>query len=584
MRVKLRPGTHFAPVRQGVHFARAGKAFVLAGPPTLYRLLDSRIDLLDAGTDSEALIAALGGEPARPVVEHVLRTLLAQDVLLDLDALTVPEPDPAAAARHAEVIGYLEARSDDPYRVLAELRAATVAVLGAGPAAEVLTRSLAAYGIGRVRADSGGAADALTVLVDDADRPLDLDAALAGLPSDAAVLPVHAGARTAVVGAVTAAGAGTGAFAAAVHRAAGWAAADPESAAPRPLSALLAGALAAHTALGELSGLDRGRAPAAVYGREARSAALAPPADPPLPRWEAVTAATGAVTAPTGAVTAPTGAVTAEEPLTAERLTAAWAPLEAPRRGLWLRGRDLDLPQVPVPLATATVVGTRTGQQPVRVAGWGTDRPSASLSTMLAAARRVAALHRDPTAGVPAAGATRDHWLLDGALRVLGPEALALAPEAVLGWTDLDSAEQRTLWSLLDEYFGRNVRAVRHRLPGLSWVLTAVTDADGEVRAAEWGPSPTAATRTALAAAVAQAQADPATRALLAGPADPAGPVGPAVGTAELALAPGGAVRSLAAELSRAAADRGGALRGERLRHDGVLGELPLFLGPVRLS
>ncbi|MCI4061352.1 hypothetical protein MRQ36_01690 [Micromonospora sp. R77] len=276
MRVKLRPGTHFAPVPQGIYWTRAGRSFLLTAPAGLYLALDSQLDLLTRGTDVDELSSALG-ESARPAVQRILDTLLDRDVLLDLDRAGTP-PTPGEADRYAEVLSYLEARCADPYRVFARLRASVVPVLGDGPAAAVARRTIVGYGATTTATVSPGTE--LVVLVDDADRPLDLVAAAASLPAGTRVVPVHAGERIALVGAPEAGDLAE--FVALGRRAGDWAAAEPDGAAPCPLSAVLAGSLATHAVLGALTGtLPAESAPTLVHGHDVQAQRL--PGRPPRP-------------------------------------------------------------------------------------------------------------------------------------------------------------------------------------------------------------------------------------------------------------------------------------------------------------
>ncbi|MFE1322078.1 hypothetical protein [Kitasatospora phosalacinea] len=615
MRVKLRPGTHFAPVRQGVYVTKGGESFVLAGPPVLYTVLDSRLAELTDGTDVDALVAAFGDESARPVLDRVLRALLDRDVLLDLDALTTPAPDPATAARHAETLAHLEAHSPDPYRDFARLRAAKVHVLGGGPAAETAARSLRRHGVtdtsvsATVSADGdgdgtggSGAVTAVTadwtVLVTDHEHPSDPPATL---PPGTRVVTVHAGPRVAVV-AEPDATTDPAALEAAVRRAEAWTTDDPEAPAPRPLSAVLAGALAARAVLAALTGIDPApRKATVIHGHQLRTARIPLPVGPAETTAEATADAVaggGADVASAGAgvpaafagaagdgVPAGSGGrgadvasagaglpavfagvLTADGELPgAQDLLAAWAPLTARWTGPVRLGRDLDLDQMPFALETVDLL---TGPTPVRVVGWGADRAAAGVAALLAAARRMAG----PDG---AAGATEERWLLDGALRQLGSELLLARPGEPLGWDGLGSTEGRTLLGLLESWFGRTVELSHRRCPVLDWSLVTVTEQDGTVAATEWGDTPAAAARAALATAVARAQADPEVRALFAERP---------VGTGTLENCPAAAVRSALDRLRTDPAARGRTLRARRLSHDPVAGPLPLHCGPVRLA
>ncbi|MFC9328307.1 hypothetical protein [Kitasatospora sp. NPDC057015] len=564
MRVKLRPGTHFAPVRQGVHVARGGESFVLAGPPTLYTVLDSRLAELCDGTDVDALVAAFGSESARPVLDRILRALVDRDVLLDLDTLTTPAPDAATAARYAETLAYLEAHSTDPYGDFARLRSARVRVLGGGPAAETAARSLRRHGVADGSAATDGpepAEPGWAVLIADHEHP---PGPPAPLPPGTRVVAVHAGEHVALVAELDDA-TGTAAFEAAAHRAAAWVAGDREAAAPRPLSAVLAGALAARAVLAGLTGIDRSpRSATVIHGRQLRTARIPLPDGPaeapaaPAPEGAPGTSGDGEGL---GVAVLPTQDV---DPPATEELLSAWAPLTTRWVGPVRRGRDLDLDQLPFSLETVELL---TGPAPARAAGWGPDRGAAGVGALLAAARLLAGADG-------AAGTTEGRWLLDGVLRRLGAELLLGRPGGRLDWDGLGSTEGRTRLGLLESWFGRSVELTLRHCPVLDWSLVTVTEQDGTVAATEWGDTPATAARSALGAAVARAQADPEVRGLLEQP----------VGTAVLESCPATAVRLALSRLGTEEAVRGRTVRARRLTHDPVTGPLPLHCGPVRLS
>jgi hypothetical protein len=569
VKVKLRPGTHFAPVPQGIHWSHRGRSFVLTAPVGLYRVLDGQLGLLTTGTDVDELVSAVGDEAARPVFDRLVQTLLRQDVLLNLDAVTVPAPDARTAARYAEVLSFLEARCADPYRVFADLRTSRVAVVGGGPAVPVVVRALSAHGTGAAyRADARSAGDAAAVvLVDDLDQPLDLVDAAAQVPPGTPVVPVFAGAEVALVGEARS-GADLSAFVEICRRADMWPSVDPDSAAPRPVSAVLAGSLAARAVLDALTGAgDEPPGPILVYGRDVATRRLPVSAATdrrPARCWLPVHDFPEPGPAAPGGGRVPGPAAPAD-------LLAAWAPVTARWTGLVHPGRDLDLVQLPMALATADLV---TGGAPARVAGWGADRAQAGAHAVLAAARRLVARFSRPGL-VAAAGATTDRWLLDGVLRVLAADLLGRPPGRDLGWADLTTAAQRTRWSLLEDYFERPVRLRVSALPGLDWSLATVTDGSGEIRVGEWGYSPDSAVPAALAAALACAQAEPPVRELLAGwPA----------GTQILQWLPEARLREGIRQVRALLAARGQRAAGERLVHDPVLGEPPLVCGPVWLS
>ncbi|MFG2824778.1 hypothetical protein ACGFX4_35770 [Kitasatospora sp. NPDC048365] len=532
MRVKLRPDTHYAPVPQGLYVARGGREFVLAGPPALYELVDGLLGPLTEGADLDRLTAATGDPAARPVLAHVLGRLLRQDVLIDLDALTVPAPDPRTSAEYADVLAHLETRSADPYRDFAVLLAATVTVLGAGPATRTAVRTLCSSGVTDLPAQ-------------DADGP-----ALT-LRSAGWAVTVHTEDRYALLGDGTEPGALTG-------RIAAWLDARPHEAAPTPLSATLAGSLAAHTALDRLLGGPGRPGPLLIHGPHLTTSQLPPLPARTGPEWTVLTEP------PRSAE--PSGVADTAVP-DAAAVLGTLAPLTAPWTGLVVPGDDGPLPQLPVSLATVRPLGGDL------LAAWGRTRAAAVLGAVLHALRALA--DRDcppgtqhPTYSVPAAGSSPTRFLLDGALRLLHP---ALAAPAPVAWEELDSARQRSMWSVLDEWFHRDTTLTVRRLDGTDWQLAEVTDTAGDLRAAAWGCDRSTALEAALTAAVAQAQADPETRARLAA-------AGPATPAEELT---GAQAEAALAQLTARLAAHSHALRAVVRTHDPVLGPLPATAGRV---
>ncbi|MFE4972629.1 hypothetical protein ACFRAR_10955 [Kitasatospora sp. NPDC056651] len=548
MRVKLRPDTHYAPVPQGLYVARGGREFVLAGPPALHELIDGLLGPLTEGADLDELAAATGDPAARPVLAHVLGRLLHQGVLLDLDALTVPAPDPRTAAEYADVLAHLETRSTDPYRDFAALRAATVTVLGSGPAARTAVRTLRGAGVTDLPA--GGA-----------ERP-----ALTLRRADGGTVTVHTDERYALLG-------DGGEPAALTERIAAWLDARPHEAAPTPLSATLAGSLAAHTTLDRLLGGPGGPGPLLIHGPHLTTSRLPALPERPAPEW--ATAEWDALARPPRG-TAPdadapdadasnSGAPDTETP-DAAAVLGTLTPLTAPWTGLVVPGDDGPLPQLPVSLATVRPLGGDP------LAAWGRTRAAAVLDAVLQALRALAATGHPPGAhpadAVPAAGSSPTRFLLDGALRLLRP---ALAAPAPVAWEDLDNARQRSMWSVLDEWFHRDTTLTVRRLDGTGWQLAEAADATGELRAAAWGEDRSTALEAALTAAAAQAQADPGTRARLvaAGAATPVEQLTAARADAALA------------RLAEHLAERVGTLRAAVRHHDPVLGPLPATAGRV---
>jgi hypothetical protein len=561
MRVKLRPDAHYAQVPQGMYWSRGGRSFALAGPPALYQLVDGSLGRLSCGTSLDELVRDAGDEAARPILRRVLERLVSEDILLDLDALTVPAPDPATADRFAEVIAFLESHCRDPYRVFAALRGSSAAVAGGGPAAQVAARTLRSYGVRDVRHGARYTPEMrdcrVTLVIDDADAPLE-PLPPASEPRGNPMIAVYAGPRFALIGPPGGSG---------VHRAAvrarieSWLDAGPDGPAPRPLSAVLAGSLAAHAALVLLTGAgERPEATTLVHGRLLRtrqltiSAAELEPAD----CWRLIPDPLNRIgdDEPAGAA-APAAAATLE----------SVAAFSQPWTGPAGRGSDAELVQMPLSLATAQL--RDSGRL---VAGWGENRAEATLDALLAAARELAAPCPVRPQAAAAAGSGFARWLLDGALRCLAKDLASRTSPHSVDRAGLTDATQRSLWSVCEDYFQRRLHAELYRFPGLDWCLAVVEGADGGLRARAWGPDAPAAMRTALAAAAAAAQPDPDIRNLLA-----AG--GPATGLVE--RLPEAAVRAGLRQVEKLLADEGRQLNAERRQADPVLGELPLCCGLV---
>lgn len=607
MRVKLRPDAHCAPVSRGAYWSRGDRSFILSGPPALYTLIDDQLDALLNGTSVDEMVAAAGDEAARPVLEHVVRALVAQDVLIDLDAVRGPLPDQETARDHVELLAYLETHCAEPYEALAAVRAARLTVLGTGPAADAARRGLAANGIAQ---DS--TRPTLTVLVDDCDDPLDLLAAMADLPPGTPVLPVVAAADLALVGPVCATLQGLLSFQALRARAADWQRTGDQAPASRPISAVLAGSLAAHTVLADLAGTGDGRRTALiVHGHAVQTTAVQMPdlstdeAWRPVKIDDAATADSLVETAIPGHDTEAAARFDSDHGDTelqqvhrlAVGLTTRWT-------GVARWGRDLDLPQLPVSLATAETVA-RSGPSGVQdidrdidqdidraatatapgphFLGWGTSRSAAGLTAVLAVLRhRVAQEHAAYDGSrLPAAGLTQAHWLADGLLRHAAPEALTRSPGTALPWGEIDNSSVRSLWSLMHDFFEIPLALRMYTVPGLDWHLcTAMDTTTDEVLAAQWGPSRLSAAYATLLAAVARAQFDAAQKSAPQAPVLPPDPIG----TWSLEIAPDRQVHSCLRQLRDRARSNGLVPRARQLVRDEAIGELPLVCGLVWLA
>jgi hypothetical protein len=563
VKVKLRPGTHIAPVPQGVYLSRAGQSFVLRGPAALYPLLDGQLGRLTTGTTVDELVAAVGAEAARPVFDHVVSVLLDRGMLFDVDS-GGQQPPPEEARRYADVLAYLEAQHADPYLAFARLRAATVLLLEQVPAPESLVRSLAACGLRTVR--SPDVASTLTVVVTGyppATAWPDV------VPPQSPVLPVFLLPAGALVGPVCARPAQYAAVTRAAERMVAWQRAEPALAAPASTGMVLAGSLASRVAFEYLVAADPpDRLATVVYGRllESRRVALpALPADdgivPPL-------TADGWTEVDPDAVLAeaePTPPTAAEAHDRTGALTSQWTGLAG-----W--HRDLDLPQLP--MATATL-DSRVAGPAGRVAGWGDNRAGAGVDAVLAFLRaRCDATAPDapgPAAAVSAAGLTPGRFLVDGLLRLAAPEVLAAVVPDKVDWADLPHRQVSALWSLLRDYFEIPAEVWLRTVPDLSWPLASVV-ADGAVLATQWGPGPASATQAALSAAVARVQL---------GAGFPALPQDEPAGTWALAAVGPAAVGRCHRELRSWLSARTRTVSAVRLVADPVAGELPFPCGRV---
>jgi hypothetical protein len=551
VRIKLRPGCHFAPTEHGLLCRFHHSSFVVGGPVALFGLLDSRIGALMDGTDTTTLAASAG--PAAPVLEKILDILLERGYAFDLDAAGGPVPDPETAARHEDLLSHLEEYSPRPYAALAALRSALVSVRGGGPAAATAGRALESFGLKTSPADAADPAR-LTILIDDEQEPLGLLAA--DSPASAAILPLLAGAELIVVGPVLDDVRRLPAFLAAADRAACWQRTDPTAPAPHRVGASLAGSLAARRALDHLAALDGidGAGDLLVVHGHAASVARVP--------------FTARGTAPTW------------QPLAPEHLDAEdrdpdddqLAPLTAPWRGLARRrGGTVESGRPVVAVALEPLVPKSDGLE----VGWGSDMGSAGRSGALALLRtHVESVSTANDAGEPddravaAAGSSVARWFLDGLLRLLARDALRWQPDHEVRWEDLDSSTTRSLWSAVADYHASPVDLAEHRVAGVEWHLVSARDrGTGAVVAAEWGPTMQTAAYAALGTMFARREQRPEKVAVRA------------VGTHCVELLPEPAVRAVIERLAGGDGPAGRGVSALRLSSDPVLGTLPVPCG-----
>ncbi|SMQ16988.1 hypothetical protein SAMN06272771_3370 [Streptomyces sp. Ag82_O1-12] len=314
-------------------------------------------------------------------------------------------------------------------------------------------------------------------------------------------------------------------------RARAWADAEGVEPATGPIAHSLAGALAAQLLTDTLTSVAEPGEAHVVHGHDLTADRVTVTG---APVSEAV--AVRLADAPAEPLPAPEDALDA-----AGVLTARWT-------GLFASAQGEDLPQMPVALRAAEHRADRTGT----VTAWAAHQETATIAAALAALRDRAT---DAT-GTPAAGLTREHWLLDGALR-----RLARTDGDVLDTDAPLHAEGHRIAAELRALLGEAepVLAVS-RYAGVGWPLAEVT-VDGRPLGAGWGPTAAEATYAALCTALAVAQT---------------GGTAGRLSTDALLTADGTTRAALREQLTARAVHE-----GQPRRTDPVLGELPFWHGPV---
>ncbi|MBB4714547.1 hypothetical protein BJ965_004429 [Streptomyces luteogriseus] len=314
-------------------------------------------------------------------------------------------------------------------------------------------------------------------------------------------------------------------------RARAWADAEGVEAATGPIAHSLAGALAAQLLTDTLTGVAEPGEAHVVHGPDLTADRVTVTG---APVNEAV--AVRLDDAPAEPLPAPEDALEA-----AGVLSARWT-------GLFASAQGEDLPQMPLALRAAEHRADRTGT----VTAWAAHQETATIAAALAALRdRVT-----DGSGTPAAGLTREHWLLDGALRRLArTEGDVLDTDAPL------HAEGRRIAAELAALLGgaEPVLAVA-RYAHVGWPLAEVT-VDGRPLGAGWGPTAVEATYAALCTALAVAQT---------------GGTAGRLSTDALLTADDVTRAALREQLTAR-----GVHEGRPRRSDPVLGELPFWHGPV---
>jgi hypothetical protein len=475
-------------------FISPRRSFAITGPPTLLALLDRIVPMLEDGSDVPALVAALGRESLRPVVESIIGSLERHGMLLDPARLTTPEPTPSERTRFAGAIAHLETIAEDPNGALRRVRAAYAVVRGGGPQAASASEALVSSGFGDVSVEHppGKEPEPLGDMplpdpravegVDD--HQLEIAVALRGddAGEEFASVPVCWTGGVLLCGPVVESDGDRDRHAALVRRVADWAEREQLDGATRPLGPMLAAAFAAHAAF-ERVGLGRGPGLAHVV----HSA---------LEADEIALDEASAVAAPAAPAPGPEESAGAEIAHATEAITAAGRLLE---RWSGLARWDMpgDLPQIPVAI---TVLAGRDSSVPERMLGWGTTEAHASLDAVLGLLRCAAWAGDGP--GVIAAGRDERDGVLDGVLRLLleelgTPEPLALSALDVEG---------RRRWRALTDGEGFDAHLVLAPLDGGELALAEIHGPDGETLASQWGLGAAAAT-SVLGAVIARRRA-----------------------------------------------------------------------------
>ncbi|MFD5738124.1 hypothetical protein ACFXJM_09485 [Streptomyces massasporeus] len=341
-------------------------------------------------------------------------------------------------------------------------------------------------------------------------------------------VPVLLGPGPVLVGPV---GVAPGVWAVFRDRARAWADAEGVEPATGPIAHSLAGALAAQLLTDTLTGVAEPGEAHVVHGPDLTADRVTVTG---APVSEAV--AVRLADAPAEPLPAPEDALDA-----AGVLTARWT-------GLFASAQGEHLPQMPLALRAAEHRADRAGT----VTAWAAHQETATIAAALAALRDRAT----DASGTAAAGLTREHWLLDGALRQLArTEGDVLDTDAPL------HAEGRRIAAELRALPGAAEPVLTvSRYAGVGWPLAEVT-ADGRPLGAGWGPTAVEATYAALCTALAVAQT---------------GGTAGRLSTDALLTVDDATRAALRAQLTARAVHE-----GHPLRTDPVFGELPFWHGPV---
>lgn len=579
MRIRLRPGVHYAPVREGVYVGTPRTHFVIRGPRTLYQLLDELVPLLEDGSTEDEAAAALRATAVPRLTRQVIRAMENKGLFLDLSALSEPEPDADTRRRYAGALADLEAASDDPYAAFRRLRASRVLLTGPPTAVLPAARGLLRAGVtrlllavpepaaarplaerapgtavialadGKIATEVGDVAAAMYA-APDADL---LDLQRAELSDGRPTVPVLTSGPLAVVGPAVLTAVDAAAWPTLCARARRWQADGPVEPAAPPTADALAGALAGQSLFRLLAGIARPGEAHVIYGGTLTAEALTIATPPPGPGRRHDLEHVQADVAP--------------------ELGATLDTVHAAARR-WL-GRFAiitpeDLPQIPVALVTAEHRVPPGGE----VLAWGADQEKATIAAGLACLRAQAV----PGRSAGAAGTTRTRWLLDGALRLLDDRLTRTDSSGRQDDTDGGANRRRARWlrQAIEDHEGVRVCVQAYALGGAGWRLSGVTRADtGEILARAWGPDQAQATVAALAMAVARLQARRAFGRDISAPS---------TDTSALITAPDSAVEALLGQVKAFARRWEVTVAGSAADADPLLGPLELWHGPVHLE
>lgn len=551
MKLRARPHLHYAPIPDGVYVGADSSQFALRGSPVLFRVADVCVPMMEAGATEDELVEALGSERARPAVRHVVGKLREHGMLLETGTFTAPEPPAEVRERYRESLARLESVSEDPYAAFASLRSAHVLLVGPPESVRPAARGLARAGVAQVTERDAVAGDVSYDAVDavmlcgGAELPGVVGGG--GLPEGLPVVPLLAAERVLAAGPVLRTAADHRAWPGFAERVRAWAHGDGLAPAARPLADALAGSLAGQLLCDALTGTGTAGEAHLVHGDDLVSDRVV--VDVPVradeDRRTLATAGSEPMPEPDEALE------------NAGAVTTAWT-------GLFSSVMGEDLLQMPVAQRQVAARALPGGN----VVAWAPEQKSATVATVLEALRRAFPFDGDETSGTGAAGLTEEHWLLDGALRLLAAHA---KPSATVADGELGPEAHRFRKSL-ERLDPAPVTLRVLRVPGVDWHLGQVEDAAGEVLARGWAADADGAVGEALGSVLAlrQLPAAPGREGAVA-----------RLRTDALLFAEPEPLRALRTQVADWAAAQGVVLSGSPRRTDPVLGELPFWCGPV---